>query len=123
VQTDLEDSQGEAQGFRSHLQTIWISIAFGVDEKPQMRSLEQTQTALRISGNFPEGRTHEYNRNGTIDLFAALETRTGNVATQFRYRHREQESRGFLSTLDRSAPEEFEVQVFVNILSAHIARK
>ena len=37
----------------------------------------------RMGGSFPEGRPHEYKRNGTIDLFAALEILTGDVVVEF----------------------------------------
>ena len=95
------------------------AIVFSVDEKPQMQALERTQTVLPIGGKFPEGRPHEYKRNGTIDLFAALETLTGDVVVEFHRRHRHQEFLSFLSTLDRQAPKGYEVHVIVDNLSAH----
>ncbi len=96
------------------------AIVFSVDEKPQMQALERTQTVLPIGGNFPEGRAHEYKRNGTIDLFAALEILTGTVVAEFHRQHRNREFRMFLSTLDRRAPKEFEVHVIADNLSAHM---
>jgi transposase len=95
------------------------AIVFSVDEKPQVQALERKQTVLPVGPRFPEGRPHQYKRNGTIDLLAALEILTGDVVTEFHHRHRHQEFLAFLSTLDRRAEPEFEVHVIVDNLSAH----
>jgi transposase len=95
------------------------AIVFSVDEKPQMQALERTQTVLPLGRDFPEGRPHEYKRNGTVDLFAALEILTGDVTVEFHHRHRHQEFLSFLSTLDRQAPKGYAVHVIVDNLSAH----
>jgi transposase len=96
------------------------AIVFSVDEKPQMQALERTQTVLPLGRDFPEGRSHEYKRNGTVDLFAALEILTGDVTVEFHQRHRHQEFLSFLSTLDRQAPKGYAVHVIVDNLSAHL---
>jgi transposase len=95
------------------------AIVFSVDEKPQVQALERKQTTLTVASGFPEGRSHQYKRNGTIDLFAALEVLTGEVVTEFHQRHRHQEFLAFLSTLDRRADPEFDVHVILDNLSAH----
>jgi transposase len=94
------------------------AIVFSVDEKPQMQALERRQTILADS-RFVEGRSHQYKRNGTVDLFAALEILTGRVVAEFHRRHRHQEFLAFLRTLDREAPEGYEVHAIVDNLSAH----
>jgi transposase len=99
------------------------AIVFSVDEKPQMQALERTQRILPVARDFPEGRPHEYKRNGTIDLFAALEILTGDVVVEFHRRHRHQEFLAFLSTLDRYAAKEYEVHVIVDNLSAHLTEE
>ena len=96
------------------------AIVFSVDEKPQVQALERKQTVLPTGPKFVEGRSHQYKRNGTIDLFAALEILTGEVVTEFHHRHRHQEFLAFLSTLDRRAAPEFEVHVILDNLSAHM---
>ena len=60
-----------------------------------------------------------YKRNGTIDLFAALEILTGEVVAEFHHRHRHQEFLSFLRTLDRQAAPEYDVHVILDNLSAH----
>lgn len=99
------------------------AVVFSVDEKPQMQALERTQTILPVGKGFPEGRPHEYKRNGTIDLFAALEILTGRVVAEFHRRHRHQEFLSFLGTLDREAPQGYEVHVIADNLSAHLTQE
>ena len=99
------------------------AIVFSVDEKPQMQALERTQTVLPRGGSFPEGRPHEYKRNGTIDLFAALEILTGDGVVEFHRRHRHPEFLAFLSTLDRQAPKRYDVHVIADNLSAHMTEE
>ena len=99
------------------------AIVFSVDEKSQMQALERTQTVLPLGGSSPEGRPHEYKRNGTIDLFAALEILTGDVVVEFHRRHRHQEYLAFLSTLDRQAPKRYDVHVIADNLSARMTEE
>lgn len=99
------------------------AIVFSVDEKPQMQALERTQTVLHLGGSFPEGRPHEYKRNGTIDLFAALEILTGDAVVEFHRRHRHQEFLAVLSTLDRQAPKRYDGHVIADNLSAHMTEE
>jgi transposase len=99
------------------------AIVFSVDEKPQMQALERTQAVLPLGGSFPEGRPHEYKRNGTIDLFAALDVLTGDVVVEFHRRHRHQEFLAFLNTLDRQSPKRYDVHVILDNLSAHMTEE
>jgi transposase len=67
------------------------AIVFSMDEKTQIQALERTQTILPIRPGLPEGRSHDYKRNGTIDLFAALNILNGKVITQFHDCHTRKE--------------------------------
>jgi transposase len=96
------------------------AIVFSVDEKPQVQALERKQTVLPMGPKFVEGRSHQYKRNGTIDLFAALEILTGEVVAEFHHRHRHQEFLAFLSTLDRRAAPELDIHVILDNLTAHM---
>ena len=95
------------------------SVVFSVDEKPQTQALERTQAILPMGRDWPEGRPHDYRRNGTVDLFVALNTLDGQVVTPFHERHRHQEFLMFLRTLDRSVPNEFSVHVVLDNLGSH----
>ena len=50
-----------------------------VDEKSQIQALNRTQPILPVRPGLPEKATHDYKRNGTTTLFAALEVATGTV--------------------------------------------
>jgi len=79
------------------------AVVLCVDEKSQVQALDRTQPGL------PLGRagamTHDYKRNGTTTLFAALNTLDATVVGQCLPRHRHQEFSAFLRTLDRSYPD------------------
>ena len=55
------------------------AAVFAVGEKPQIQALERTAPVLPMLPGTPERRSCDYERHGTIDLFAALNTATGKV--------------------------------------------
>jgi hypothetical protein len=57
------------------------AAVFAVDEKPQIQALNRTAPTLPMLPTTPARATHDYERNGTCDLFAALEVATGKVIT------------------------------------------
>ena len=57
------------------------------DEKTQCQALDRTQPSLPMVRGRAATMTHDYKRNGTTDLFAALNIATGEVLTQCRKRH------------------------------------
>ena len=67
-----------------------------VDEKSQVQALDRTQPILPLRPGLPEQRTHDYERNGTTSLLAALDIATGRVIGQGHRRHRHQEFLKFL---------------------------
>lgn len=95
------------------------SVVFSVDEKPQTQALERTQPILPMGKDWSEGRPHDYRRNGTVDLFVALNILDGQVVTQFHERHRHQEFLIFLRTLDRQVPGALSVHVVLDNLQTH----
>ncbi len=60
------------------------AAVFAVDEKPQIQALNRTAPTLPMLPTTPARATHDYQRNGTCDLFAALEIATGKVITDIR---------------------------------------
>lgn len=95
------------------------AAVFGVDEKTQIQALERKQAVLPMGPGFPEGRSWDYRRNGTIDLFAALNVLDGTVITQFHHRHRHQEFLQFLRAIDEAVPPELDVHLVLDNLSVH----
>jgi len=95
------------------------AVVFSFDEKPQVQALERSQATLPIQPNFPQAYPNDYKRNGTVDLFAALNVLDGTVITQFHNRHRHQEFLSFLRVLDKVVSVELDVHVVLDNLSAH----
>jgi len=95
------------------------AVVFSVDEKPQVQALERTQAIIPMAEHWPEGRPHDYRRNGTVDLFAALNILDGKVIHEYHERHRHQEFIAFMRRLDSAVPAELDVHVVADNLSAH----
>jgi len=75
-----------------------------VDEKSQIQALDRTQPMLPLRPGQVERRTHDYERHGTTSLFAALELKTSHIIGQLHRRHRSQEFRKFLGTIEANVP-------------------
>ncbi len=78
------------------------AIVLCVDEKSQIQALGWTAPTLPMQIGIPERQTHDYVRNGTITLFAALEIATGKMTGICRPRHRHQEFLVFLKHVARA---------------------
>jgi len=72
-----------------------------VDEKSQIQALNRTQPGLPLKKGRCGTMTHDYKRNGTTTLFAALDVLQGKVIGDFHKRHRHQEFLKFLRRIDR----------------------
>ena len=81
------------------------ALVLCVDEKSQIQALDRTQKSLPIYPGRCETMTHDYKRNGTTTLFAALNILDGTAIGQYMQRHRHQESLRFLNRLERDIPE------------------
>lgn len=90
-----------------------------VDEKSQIQALNRTQRALPLGLGYVEGFTHDYIRNGTTTLFAALDAATGKVIASCRQRHRHQEFLDFLRLIDRETPEGLALHLVVDNYATH----
>jgi len=97
------------------------AVVFAVDEKSQIQALERAQPILPMDIGQPERQTHNYIRNGTLDLFAALNVATGEVIARCKQRHRAQDFVAFLRELDEHVDAGLEIHVIVDNLSAHKA--
>jgi transposase len=80
------------------------AVVLCVDEKSQIQALDRTQPGLPIKKGRCGTMTHDYKRNGTTTLFAALEVLSGRVVGQCHERHRHQEFLRFLRRLDHEFP-------------------
>jgi transposase len=80
------------------------AIVLSVDEKTMIQALSRTQPMLPLRPGQVERHSHDYKRNGTTDLYAALELASGKVITQSTERHRAVEFLGFLRLIERRYP-------------------
>jgi hypothetical protein len=80
------------------------AAVFAVDEKPQVQALNRTAPTLPMLPTTPARATHDYERNGTLDLFAAFEVATGKVITDLRARHASADFVAFLNKVNREVP-------------------
>src|SRR6201997_4912593 len=95
------------------------ALVFCVDEKSQIQALDRTQPLLPLRPGQAERRTHDYKRHGTTSLFAALELRTSRVIGQLHRRHRSQEFRRFLDTIEANVPTELAVHIILDNYGTH----
>lgn len=95
------------------------AVVLCVDEKSQIQALDRTQASLPMKKGRAGTLTHDYKRNGTTTLFAALSMLDGSVVGQCLPRHRHQEFLKFLRTLDREFPDELELHLIVDNYQTH----
>lgn len=94
------------------------ALVLCVDEKSQIQALDRTQPLLPLRSGLPARQTHDYKRNGTTSLFAALDIATGKVVGSCKKRHRHQEFLSFLSLLNRQYPKK-EIHLIIDNYSTH----
>jgi transposase len=80
------------------------AIVLCVDEKSQIQALDRTQKSLPIYPGRLKTMTHDYKRNGTTSLFAALNTLDGSILADFHPQHRHQEWLKFLKQIEEAYP-------------------
>ena len=97
------------------------AVVFSFDEKTQCQALDRTQPSLPLKPGRAKTMTHDYKRNGTIDLFAALNIATGEVLHGTRKRHTANDVLAFFKEIDASVPKRLDVHVVLDNLSAHSA--
>jgi len=95
------------------------ALVLCVDEKTQVQALDRTAPVLPLRPGLPERRTHDYERHGTTNLYAALDVASGHVIADMSERHRAEEFRRFLNLINRSVPDELDVHLVVDNVSTH----
>jgi len=89
------------------------------DEKSQIQALDRTQPGLPLKRGRAGTMTHDYKRNGTTTLFAALNTLDGKVISLCQQRHRHQEWLKFLRLLDDATPADKQLHLIVDNYATH----
>jgi transposase len=95
------------------------AVVFSFDEKTQCQALDRTQPSLPMVRGRAGTMTHDYKRNGTTDLFAALNVATGQVIAQCRQRHTGADVLAFFKHIDKQVPGGLDIHVVLDNLSAH----
>src|SRR5881398_2224409 len=95
------------------------AIVLCVDEKSQIQALDRTQPSLPLKKGRCGTMTHDYKRNGTTTLFAALNVLDGKEIGECHGRHRHQEWRKFLRRLDAEFPPELKLHVVMDNYGTH----
>ncbi len=95
------------------------AVVLCMDEKSQIQALDRTQASLPIKKGRAGTMTHDYKRNGTTTLFAALDVLTGKVIGQCLPRHRHEEFLKFLRTIDREVPKGLQIHLIVDNYATH----
>lgn len=95
------------------------AVVFCVDVKPQIQALDRTAPLLPLQPGQVERRTHDYKRNGTTSLYAALDAKTGKVIGQTFSRQRAREFRRFLEEIDSNVPPDLDIHIILDNASAH----
>jgi transposase len=95
------------------------AVVLCMDEKSQIQALDRTQASLPMKKGRAGTMTHDYKRNGTTTLFAALDVLTGVVIGQCLPRHRHIEFLKFLRTIDREVPKGLQIHLILDNYSTH----
>ena len=95
------------------------ALVFAVDEKSQIQALDRTQPGLPRKKGRCGTMTHDYKRNGTTTLFAALNMLDGTVIGECMSRHRHREFLRFLKTIDQRTPPHLDLHLIVDNYAIH----
>jgi len=96
------------------------AVVFSFDEKTQVQALDRTQPSLPMKPGRAQTMTHDYRRNGTTDLFAAMNVATGEVLYDCRASHKGADVLAFFKLIDLHVARDLEVHVILDNLSAHL---
>lgn len=95
------------------------ALVLCVDEKSRIQALERTQPLPPLRSGIPARQTHDYKRNGTTTLFAALSVLDGKVIGDCMPRHRHQEFIRFLKKIDTQTPADRDLHLIVDNYATH----
>jgi transposase len=95
------------------------AVVFCVDEKTAIQALDRKDRMLPLSPGRAESHGFEYKRNGTLSLFAALNTATGEVLGRTAPRHTSEQFVAFLTDIVASQPAQREIHVICDNVSSH----
>jgi len=95
------------------------ALVFSVDEKSQIQALDRTQPGLPLKKGRCGTITHDYKRNGTTTLFAALNMLDGSVIGECMEKHRAKEFIRFLTIIDKNTPKDLDLHLILDNYGTH----
>ena len=95
------------------------ALVLSIDEKSQIQALDRTQPGLPMKKGRAGTMTHDYKRNGTTTLFAALDVASGTVIGECKPRHRAAEFLGFLKKIDRETLDHLDLHLIADNYATH----
>jgi transposase len=95
------------------------ALVLACDEKSQIQALDRTQKSLPLFPGRLKTMTHDYKRNGTTTLFAAMELAEGKIIADCLPRHRHQEWLKFLKKIDAETPPDLDLHLIVDNYATH----
>ncbi len=95
------------------------ALVLCADEKTSIQALDRTQPGLPIKKGRCDTMTHDYKRNGTTTLFAALELAEGRLIGTCMKKHRHQEWLKFLRLIERETPSDLDLHLIVDNYATH----
>ena len=99
------------------------ALVISADEKTSIQALDRTQPELPIKKGRCATMTHDYKRNGTTTLFAAIEMVAGKVISSCMDKHRHQEWIKFLNQIDKETPPGLDIHMIVDNYATHKHKK
>lgn len=95
------------------------ALVLSCDEKSQIQALDRTQKSLPMFPGRLKTMTHDYKRNGTTTLFAAIELAKGKIIAECMPHHRHQEWIKFLKVIDVQTPPELDLHLILDNYATH----
>jgi transposase/transcriptional regulator with XRE-family HTH domain len=95
------------------------AIVLSCDEKSQIQALDRTQASLPMKKGKIQTMTHDYKRNGTTCLFAAMNVANGKIIGKCMNKHRHQEWLCFLKLLAKEMPKDKEIHIICDNYATH----
>ena len=95
------------------------AVVLCIDEKSQIQALDRSQPGLPMKRGRAATMTHDYKRNGTTTLFAALDVKSGLVIGECQTRHRAKEFIRFLKTIDRTVRKHLDLHLIMGNYATH----
>ncbi|NVM99865.1 IS630 family transposase [Arthrobacter sp. SDTb3-6] len=95
------------------------AIVLCLEGNTSIQAMDHNQPSLLMQKGRGETMTHDYKRNGTTTLFAALEVATGKVIGSCIAKHRHEEFPGFLKTIEKEVPNRLEIHLILDNYATH----